>query len=127
MENIFTVIFMNFWGYDWRVFLAAVFTAVLYYFTVKSADELNDRLNLNIYVPDAEHSMKEAGEKLSGIEELGVTSWEAAEAEGLTEKDRFGRYGGGARRALHISIEGTEKLKRELHEKTEKLQENDGK
>ena len=62
-------------------------------------------------VHDLRGSGKTEGEKLSGIEELGVTSWEAAEAEGLTEKDRFGRYGGGARRALHISIEGTKKLK----------------
>ena len=62
-------------------------------------------------VHDLRGSGKTEGEKLSGIEELGLTSWEAAEAEGLTEKDRFGRYGGGARRALHISIEGTEKLK----------------
>ena len=62
-------------------------------------------------VHDLRGSGKTEGEKLSGIEELGVTSWEAAETEGLTEKDRFGRYGGGARRALHISIEGTEKLK----------------
>ena len=60
---------------------------------------------------DLRGSSKTEAERLAGIEELGVTSWEAAEAEGLTEKDRFGRYSGGARRALHIAIEGTEKLK----------------
>ena len=50
-------------------------------------------------------------EKIGGIEELGVTSWQEAEDAGLTEKDRYGRYGGGARQALNIAIHGTEALK----------------
>ncbi len=50
-------------------------------------------------------------EQVKEIEELGVTSWEQAEADGLTERDRYGRFVGGARRALNIAIHGTAKMK----------------
>ena len=55
-------------------------------------------------------------EQVKGIEELGVTSWAQAEADGLTERDRYGRFVGGARRALNIAIHGTAKLKEAVKE-----------
>lgn len=54
---------------------------------------------------------QDVGAQMQGIEELGVSSWDEAEAQGLVTKDKYGRYGGGARRALNISLHGTDKLK----------------
>ena len=53
---------------------------------------------------------KNTGAQLRTISELGITSWEQAETEGLVTKDKYGRYGGGARRALNIALHGSEKL-----------------
>ena len=36
MKNIFSVIFMNFWGYDLIIFLAAAFTGFVFYSTKKT-------------------------------------------------------------------------------------------
>lgn len=59
---------------------------------------------------------QDVGAQMQGIEELGVSSWDEAEAQGLVTKDKYGRYGGGARRALNISLHGTDKLKEAVRE-----------
>ena len=56
-------------------------------------------------------SSTSVGEQVKGVEELGVTSWQQAEEEGLVERDTFGRLEGAARRALTISLHGTARLK----------------
>ena len=61
---------------------------------------------------------KNAGEQLKTINELGITSWEQAEAEGLVTRDKYGRIGGGARRALNIALHGTEKLQKAVKDGT---------
>ena len=38
MKKLFSVIFMNFFGFDMIIFLVAVATALVFYFTKKSAD-----------------------------------------------------------------------------------------
>ena len=38
MKNIFSVIFMNLWGYDMIIFITAVFTGIVYYFLRRSAE-----------------------------------------------------------------------------------------
>ena len=40
MKKLFSVIFMNFFGFDMIIFLVAVATALVFYFTKKSADVL---------------------------------------------------------------------------------------
>ena len=51
MKKLFSVIFMNFFGFDMIIFLVAVATALVFYFTKKSADVLYNKLHLNIFVP----------------------------------------------------------------------------
>lgn len=53
MKKLFSVIFMNFFGFDMIIFLVAVATALVFYFTKKSADVLYNKLHLNIFVPDS--------------------------------------------------------------------------
>ena len=48
MKNIFSVIFMNFWGYDLIIFLAAAFTGFVFYSTKKSADRLHKKMHLTL-------------------------------------------------------------------------------
>lgn len=43
MKKLFSVIFMNFFGFDMIIFLVAVATALVFYFTKKSADVLISR------------------------------------------------------------------------------------
>ena len=65
MKKLFSVIFMNFFGFDMIIFLVAVATALVFYFTKKSADVLYNKLHLNIFVPDS---------GASGIRETDIVS-----------------------------------------------------
>lgn len=44
MKKLFSVIFMNFFGFDMIIFLVAVATALVFYLTKKSADVLYNKL-----------------------------------------------------------------------------------
>ena len=65
---------------------------------------------LRLKVHDIRGTSMNEGQKITAIEELGVTDWQSAEEMGLAEKDRFGRYTGGAVRALNVIVHGTTKL-----------------
>ena len=71
MKNIFSVIFMNFWGYDLIIFLAAAFTGFVFYSTKKSADRLHKKMNLTLYAPDS-NAWREAEEEITGLRESDV-------------------------------------------------------
>lgn len=72
MENIFSVIFMNFWGYDLIIFIAAVITGLIYFSLRKSADRLYDKMHLTVFVPDGDLSRLEADKDISGLRETDV-------------------------------------------------------
>ncbi len=74
MKNIFSVIFMNFWGYDLIIFIAAVMTAAIYLSLKKSADSLYNKLHLTVFVPDGNFSRIEADNDISGLRESDVAS-----------------------------------------------------
>lgn len=74
MNNIFSVIFMNIWGYDMIIFITAVFTGFVYYFLKKSADRLYDKLHLTVFVPDGDISQKEADMDISGLRETDIVN-----------------------------------------------------
>lgn len=74
MNNIFSVIFMNIWGYDMIIFITAVFTGFVYYFLKKSADSLYDKLHLTVFVPDGDISQKEVCTDISGLRETDVVN-----------------------------------------------------
>ena len=69
---------------------------------------------MRLKVHDIRGTSMNEGQKISEIENLGVTDWQSAEQAGLTEKDRFGRYTGGAVRALNVIFHGTPKLQEEV-------------
>ena len=66
--------------------------------------------SIRLKIHDIRGTSMNEGQKISEIENLGVTDWQSAEQAGLTEKDRFGRYTGGAVRALNVIVHGTTKL-----------------
>lgn len=74
MKKLFSVIFMNFFGFDMIIFLVAVATALVFYFTKKSADVLYNKLHLNIFVPDSSASRRQADSDISDIRETDIVS-----------------------------------------------------
>lgn len=72
MKNIFSVIFMNFWGYDLIIFITAVMTAVIYLSLKKSADSLYNKLHLTVFVPDGNLSRIEADNDISDLRESDI-------------------------------------------------------
>ncbi len=60
------------------------------------------------------HDMKgsrNVGEQLTALEELGITSVEDAELNGVVKRDENGHLTGGARQAVNIAANGTDALK----------------
>jgi len=60
------------------------------------------------------HDMKgnrNVGEQLTALEELGITSVEDAELNGVVRRDENGHLTGGARQAVNIAAHGTDALK----------------
>ena len=74
MKKLFSVIFMNFWGYDLIIFIAAVLTGVIYYKLRESADKLYNKMHLTVYVPDGGASGKEAENDISVIRETDIVT-----------------------------------------------------
>ncbi len=74
MKNIFSVIFMNIWGYDMIIFIVAVFTGIMYYYLWRSADRLYKKMHLTVFVPDSDISPKEAVSDISGLRESEIVS-----------------------------------------------------
>ncbi|MDE5583999.1 MAG: MotA/TolQ/ExbB proton channel family protein [Ruminococcus sp.] len=74
MKNIFSVIFMNFFGFDMIIFLTAVFTATMYFFLKRSADRLYKKMHIVVFVPDGDISQKEADEEISEMRETEIVS-----------------------------------------------------
>ncbi len=74
MKNIFSVIFMNVLGYDLIIFLAAIFTGVVYYALKESADKLYKKMHLTVFVPDGGASKREADSDMSELRETEVVS-----------------------------------------------------
>ncbi len=74
MPKFFSVIFMNFWGYDLIIFIAALLTAFLYYKLRHAADELYDKMHLTVFVPDGGASRDEAESDISGIRETDLVT-----------------------------------------------------
>ena len=74
MNNIFSIIFMNIWGYDMIIFIVAIFTGFVYYFLKKSADVLYNKLHLTIFVPDCNISQKEASSDISELRETDIVN-----------------------------------------------------
>lgn len=74
MGNIFSVIFMNFWGFDIIIFLAAVFNGFVFYMVKVSADKIKAKMNHTVYVPHFLISGKETHEQVSALREEDVLS-----------------------------------------------------
>lgn len=69
-----SVIFSNFIGYDFLIFLSAVFNGIIFHFLKKSADRLHKKMNLTIYVPDEGKSRRDAERDLAELRESDVVS-----------------------------------------------------
>lgn len=72
--KLISVIFMNLWGYDILIFLAAVFTAVVYRKLKYSADKLYKKMHLTVFVPDSGASRREADKDISGLREQDIVA-----------------------------------------------------
>ena len=74
MKKLFFFFFMNFWGYDLIIFIAAVLTGVIYYKLRESADKLYNKMHLTVFVPDGGASGKEAENDISVIRETDIVT-----------------------------------------------------
>ena len=70
--NIFAVIFMNFWGFDIFIFLAAIFNGIVFYFVKRSADRLRGRMTHKIFVPHFNLSRRESDRQAAELREEDV-------------------------------------------------------
>ena len=69
MKNIFSVIFMNFWGFDFIIFIAAAVTGYLYYSLRKYVRMLNAKMNPKVFAPDGEASKQQVDIDLLSLRE----------------------------------------------------------
>ena len=74
MGKIFSVIFMNFWGFDFIIFLAAVFNGFVFYMVKVSADRIKAKMNHTVYVPHFRFSKNETEKQVSALREEDVLS-----------------------------------------------------
>jgi len=74
MKELFSVIFMNFWGYDLIIFIVAILTGIMYYKLRESADKLYNKTHLTVYVPDGGASRREAESDISVIRETDLVA-----------------------------------------------------
>ena len=72
LGNIFSVIFMNFWGFDIIIFLAALFNGFVFYMVKISADKIKAKMNHTVYVPHFRVSGKEMHKQVSELREEDV-------------------------------------------------------
>ena len=82
MRNIFSVIFMNFWGFDLLIFIAALFNGFVFYMVKRSADKLKGMMNHNIFVPHFGMSCRDADEQVFSLREEDV----------IAARDTSGRF-----------------------------------
>lgn len=76
--NIFAVIFMNFWGFDLLIFIAAVFNGIVFYIVKHTADELRRKMNHNVFVPHYGVSSRQMQEAVSTLSEEEILSLNGA-------------------------------------------------
>jgi motA/tolQ/exbB proton channel len=74
MKNFISVIFMNFWGYDLIIAIAAVVTGIVFFSLHRSADKLYKKMHLTVFVPDGKLSRKEADSDISGLRETDIVT-----------------------------------------------------
>ena len=72
--KLISVIFRNLFGYDILIFIAAIFTAVIYRRLKQSADKLYKKMHLTVFVPDGGNSRREAEREISGLREQDVVA-----------------------------------------------------
>lgn len=76
--NIFSVIFMNFWGFDIIIFLAAVFNGFVFCMVKRTSDKLRGKMTHTIYVPHFRLTSRETDEQVSVLREEDVLGLRAA-------------------------------------------------
>ena len=64
-----SAIFMNFFGFDMIIFLAARLNGAVCYFLKKNADKLHGMMNHNIYVPHFHLSRAQTNEQVANLRE----------------------------------------------------------
>jgi len=67
-----SVIFMNFFGFDMVIFLAAILNGAVYYFLKRNSDKLHGMMHHTIYVPHFHLSRAETNEQVARLREEDV-------------------------------------------------------
>ena len=73
-----SVIFMNFFGFDLIIFLAAILNGAVYYLLKRNSDKLHGMMNHNIYVPHFHLSREQTDEQVSKLREEDVIAAHSA-------------------------------------------------
>ena len=70
--NIFSVIFMNFFGFDMLIFIAAVFNGLVFYMVKTTADKLSSKMSHTVFVPHLRKMQDETQQKVAELHEEDV-------------------------------------------------------
>ena len=76
--NIFSVIFMNFFGFDIIIFIAAVFNGFVYYMVKTSSDKLRGKMSHTVYVPHYRLTKNESDKRFDELHEEDVLELKSA-------------------------------------------------
>ena len=72
MNNIFSVIFMNFWGFDFLIFIAAVFNGLVFAALKLGSDRLRGMMSHTVYVPHFNLTRNDMNKQVSELHEEDV-------------------------------------------------------
>ncbi|MBR6044960.1 MAG: MotA/TolQ/ExbB proton channel family protein [Ruminococcus sp.] len=72
MKDFFSVIFINFIGFDMIIFIVAVVNGVFYHFAKRATNELYEMMHLTVFVPGSAQSQEEARTAVSELRETEV-------------------------------------------------------
>lgn len=70
--NIFSVIFMNLWGFDILIFIAALFNGFVFYMVKTNSDKLRGKMSHTVYVPHFRITRADADKQVSELREEDV-------------------------------------------------------
>lgn len=69
MDNLWQIIFSNFFSFDGLIFILAAINLIVFFLALKSADELYSIMNLSVFVPGHEVSEKENAREIENLSE----------------------------------------------------------
>lgn len=74
MEKFISTVFMNFFGYDFFIFIAAAVTLVVYFRLKKAVNELSEKMHPTIHISNGVDSSKQVHKEIYSMKEDDVVN-----------------------------------------------------